>query len=542
MKMRSKAAVTATAAILLAAVPMVQAQTDKQVGVTIYSSADPASFDPQQFISQQRMGFNPGFAWQVPGFAVVRDTRKLDLTAGLNLVKFTDVAEFIDPTTVSLVDLSVPAEQAQQAGLKVLEQKFAFDLVSPSKLLERYIDQPISVNHNLGSGKTEVITGTLLSANQGQIVLRTPQGLRLLPAHTDIQLGELPEGLITKPTLQWQLWAPAPGTRQVQTAYQTAGLTWRADYNLILAEDDRSADLGAWVTIMNLSGASYPDAQLKLIAGDVQRIQPPTPMAAPMMMRKSMLADEMAGASFEQKPFFEYHLYTLPRPATIDQNSTQQIALFETKRGVKVEKMLVYYGLPGDARWWVFPRPMMDRNLGQGGDKKVDVYIQFHNREADGLGVPLPKGKVRVFKADTPSLASGVEVKLDATGKPVGGAAALGSLEFVGEDLIDHTAKNEKVLVKIGQAFDVTGERVQSDFKVDNARMWMEETFRITLRNAKKEAQKVVVRENLYRWVNWQITQKSDEFEKVDARTVHFVVNVPAEGEKVVTYTVKYTW
>ncbi len=539
MNQMTKTAAVAAAACLMA-VSLVEAQTDKQVGVTIYSSADPASFDPQQFISQQRHGFNPGFAWQVPGFAVVRDTRKLDLTGGLNLVQFTDVAEFIDPTTVSLVDLSVTAEQAAQAGLKVLEQKFAFDLVSPTKLMERYIDQNITVNHNLGNGKVEAITGTLLSANQGQIVLRTAQGLRLLPAHGDIQLGELPEGLITKPTLQWQLWAPAAGKREVRTAYQTAGLTWRADYNLILAEDDRSADLGAWVTIMNLSGASYPDAQLKLIAGDVQRIQPNV-VTGPMMARSSrmMVADEMAGAAFEQKPFFEYHLYTLPRAATIDQNSTQQIALFETKRGVKVEKMLVYYGLPGDARRWVFPSPMMDRNLGQGGNKKVDVYLQFHNREADGLGVPLPKGKVRVFKADTRSQA---EVKLDATGKPVGGSAAVGSLEFVGEDLIDHTAKNEKVLVKIGQAFDVTGERVQTDFKVDTARDWMEETFRITLRNAKKEAQKVVVRENLYRWVNWQITQKSDEFEKVDARTVHFVVDVPAEGEKVVTYTVKYTW
>ncbi|NJL31695.1 MAG: hypothetical protein HC898_08720 [Phycisphaerales bacterium] len=258
-----------------------------------------------------------------------------------------------------------------------------------------------------------------------------------------------------------------------------------------------------------------------------------------MMARGRMMENAMdAGASFEQKPFFEYHLYTLPRPATIDQNSTQQIALFDTKRGVKIEKMMVYYGLPGDARWWVFPRPATDRNLGQGGDKKVDVYLQFHNKEADGLGVPLPKGKVRVFKADKPAM---TDVKLDATGKPVG-PAAMGSLEFVGEDLIDHTAKNEKVLVKIGQAFDVTGERVQSDFKVDNNQDWMEETFRITMKNAKKEPVKVVVRENLYRWVNWQITQKSDEFEKVDARTVHFVVTVPPEGEKVVTYTVKYTW
>jgi len=173
----------------------------RSIGLTIYSSADPAGFDPQQFIAQNRQGYNPQFAWQVPGFGVVRDTRTLDLKQGGNIVSFTDVAEFIDPTTVSLVDLSVPAAVQDSAGLRVLQQKFAFDLVSPEKLLESYVDREVTLNVNLGDGKVEQVTGKLLSSNQGRIVLQTSRGIRMLSNTGDVQLGELPGGLITKPTL-----------------------------------------------------------------------------------------------------------------------------------------------------------------------------------------------------------------------------------------------------------------------------------------------------------------------------------------------------
>ncbi len=503
------------------------AQREPTVGLTIYSSADPASFNPQQFIAQQRMGHDPNFAWQVPGFAVVRDTRTLNLQRGLNSVNFTDVAQFIDPTTVSLVDLSVAPEQQKERGIRVIEQNFQFDLVSPDKLFDKYIDQTITVNLNLGDGQRELITGKLLSYNQGRLVLQTDAGLRVIAATSDVQLGTLPEGLLTRPTLQWQLFAPEAGERKVRTAYQTDGITWRADYNLVLNEDDTRADLGAWVTIMNLSGTRFPNAQLKLIAGDVQRITPRSPQPMLMRARALEMADAAAPPGFEEKSFFEYHMYTLGRPATIENNATQQLALFPTVQGVKVEKVLVYYGL--DARNWIFPNPALDRNLGQQSNKKVDVYIRFDNREENNLGIPLPKGKMRVFKMDRPAGA-----RANDNGN--------GSLEFVGEDLIDHTARNAEVLVKIGQAFDVTGERVQTDFNVDQRAHVMQETIRITLKNAKDVEQKVVVRENLYRWINWEIIEKSDDFEKIDSRTIHFEVTVPPEGEKVVTYTVKYTW
>jgi len=231
------------------------------------------------------------------------------------------------------------------------------------------------------------------------------------------------------------------------------------------------------------------------------------------------MAMKADAAGFQEKSFFEYHLYTLPRRTNITQNGTQQITLFPTAQGVGVEKILVYYGLP-DAAHWIFPQPMQDRNLGNQSNKKVDVYIRLANTEKNGMGMPLPRGKVRVYKQDNDD----------------------GTLEFVGEDLIDHTPKNQNVLVKLGQSFDVTGERTQTDFTINANGHVITETIRIKVSSAKKEPAKVVVKENLYRWTNWEITKQSDEFKKIDARTIHFEITVPPEGDKTVEYTVKYTW
>jgi hypothetical protein len=483
------------------------------VGLTVYSSADPAGFDPQRFVAQQRAGA-PGIgAEQVPGFAVVRDVRELDLVRGTNTVRFTDVAQHIDPTSVSLTDLSAGTAES----VRVLEQSFQFDLVSPARLLERYLDQPVTVNLGLGNGQVERVSGTLLSSTREQLVIRTDTGLRLLPAGGDVQLGDLPRGLNTRPTLQWLLAVPQDGRRLLRTTYQTDGLSWRADYNLVLSPDETRADLGAWVTLLNLSGAGYRDANLKLVAGDVQRVQPPRP--EPRQLARATVELAVEGGAISERPFYEYHLYTLSRPTTVEANSTQQLALFPTVQGVAVEKSLVYYGLP-EARFWVFPDPRVDRELGLGSQEKVDVYLRLDNSQQNRLGIPMPRGKVRVFKVDE----------------------ADGSLEFVGEDLIDHKAKNEQVLIKTGQSFDVTGDRVQTDFAADSHARWIQESVRVTLRNAKDRPQKVVVRENLYRWSNWVITRKSDEYTKVDSRTVHFEVEVPADGSRSVDYTVRYSW
>jgi hypothetical protein len=483
------------------------------LSVTVYSSADPAGFDPQQFIAQQRMGHNPQMAWQVPGFGVIKEVRPIEFQQGRNTIRFIDVAEFIDPTTVSFTDVQAPA------ATSVLDQQFQFDLVNPQKLLEKYIDHEITVLETQGD-ETERITGKLLSATQGQLVLQTGGGVRITHS-TVVELPKLPGGLITRPTLVWQVQTNQAGQRPVRTTYQTSGITWKADYNLTLNADDTQADLGAWVTLLNVSGASYPNAQLKLIAGDVQRIQPPRPM--PMMMARQRAATAEMGmdaVGFEEKSFFEYHLYTLPRRADIAQNATQQITLFPTARDVKVQKVMVYYGLPESAEWVIAPDPVMDRNIANQSNKKVDVYIRFKNEQANNLGMPLPKGKVRVYKQDD----------------------ADGTLEFIGEDLIDHTARDERVLIKLGQAFDVVGERTQTDYQVNVNGKQLTESFRITLRNHKDQPVPVIVKENMFRWLNWKITKSSAEYEKVDARTIHIPVDVPAHGEKVVEYTVQYTW
>jgi hypothetical protein len=486
---------------------------DEGPAVTIYSSADPAGFDPQQFIAQQKQGYNPFFAQQVPGFAVVKETRTAKLVEGVTDLKFTDVAEFIDPTTVSIVDLTDPA------GTSVLEQNFQFDLASPMKILERYVDREIGYVQEKDGAVVKSLTGRLISTNQGQLVLQTPEGLRFLNyGDPGIRLPALPEGLITRPTLVWKLRSAAAGDHKVRTTYQTQGMTWRADYNLVLAADDKTADVGAWVSLLNLCGARFTNARLKLIAGDVNRVQPRdgrgdwTPRKA-----RGVKSDE---SGFQEKAFFEYHLYTLPRRTDVLDQTTQQLTLFPTARGVAVEKVLVYYGLPEAASWSFVPNPRTDRDIRSSSNPKVDVYVRLKNSKDNRMGMPLPKGKVRVYKEDD----------------------ADGTLEFVGEDLIDHTPKDESVLVKLGQAFDVVGERTQTDFKIDERGHWLTDTYKITLRNHKDAPVKVIVKENLFRWVNWEVVQKSDDFVKVDARTIHFEVEVPANGEKTITYTARYTW
>jgi len=501
---------TLAVSVLAAASAADRAAEGPGTSITVYSSADPAGFDPQGFVAQQRMGMNPQFASQVPGFGVVRQTRTIAMRAGTFDLPFTDVAAFIDPTSVGFVDLTDPSTT-------VLEQNFQFDLVSPEKLYERYLGREVRIDAAIGD-EVESIVGTLLSANQGQFVLQTDGGVRVVPATgAQVQLGELPGGLLTKPTLVWKVSSKSAGEHLVRTTYQTAGMTWRADYNLVLNADDTAADLAAWVTLLNLSGASFPDTNLKLVAGDVQRIQPSPRRGAIGGREVMMMARADADVGFEEKSFFEYHLYTLPRKTDVLANTSQQIALFPPRPGVKVEKELL---LPAVGAMWGGDQPILDRGWGIGEKPKVEVFLRFRNDEASGLGLPLPKGKVRAYKRDD----------------------ADGSLEFIGEDLIDHTPKNERVRIRLGNAFDVTAERVQTDFTVDTARRTMTESFRITLRNAKKDAQAVEVRESLHRWATWEIAKKTLDFTKLDARTVNFTVTVPAEGEASFEYTVRYTW
>jgi hypothetical protein len=402
----------------------------------------------------------------------------------------------------------------------VLEQNFQFDLVSTQKLLLKFIDKQITVDKNVGNSVTP-ITGTLLSATDGIVLRGTDGSIYSLPTYASVKFPDLPGGLNTRPTLVWDVTSPSGGSQKTRVTYQTGGITWWADYNLIFNEgaDANSGllDLSAWVSIINQSGATYSDARLKLIAGDVNRVQPEMDAYA----KRSVLAMAAAAPAeqdgFKQKDFFEFHLYTLGRPTTLPNNSTKQIELFDQAKQIPAKKVLLYYGAVNP---YFYPSPYTDRNMGVAMNKKVDVYLEFKNDKQYGLGVPLPAGRLRVSQLD----------KAD------------GSLEFIGEDKIDHTPRDETVRVKLGSAFDVVGERRQVNFAVDTTGKWMEEEIEVKLRNHKQQPVDVVVKENLYRWSNWKILTKTHEFQKEDARTINFPVKVPKDGETVVRYRVRYSW
>jgi hypothetical protein len=499
---------TILGAAVLAAMPLLASAQNNTGGnaLTIYSNARPGAVSPELY----RGGGN---GQAVPGYAVVRQQRELALNHGRNAVRFSDVAALIDPTTVSFQSLTDPA------GTSVIEQNFQFDLVNTQKLLGKYVDRRISVDQVRGNG-VESFDGVLLSTSGGLVLKRDDGSIQTLPHNAGVRLPELPGGLITRPTLVWDVNANRAGAHTAQVSYQTTGITWWTDYNLTYQEGANAnsckLDVAAWVSIVNQSGASYADAKLKLVAGDVQRAQPQGRVyAAPAAQRALAMEDRAKG--FEEKEFFEYHLYTLGRPTTLPDNSTKQIELFPAARAVPCEKNLVYYGAAGMRP---YGSPATDRNYGVQSNKKVDVYLGFKNAKEQNMGMPLPAGRIRVSKLD----------EADKT------------LEFIGEDVIDHTPRNEQLLIKLGSAFDVVGERRQVNFTVDSSRKTMTEEIEVKLRNQKKESVAVMVKENLYRWTNWQITSKSHDFRKDDARTVTFPVKIAAGGEAVVRYTVTYTW
>ena len=472
--------------------------------VTVYSSARPGSLSPQAF----RTG---GEGLSVPGYALVREERPFTLQAGRNLLRVSDVPALIDPTTVAFASVTDPK------GTRVVEQSFEFDLTSTAKLLSRFLERDITVDQVRGSG-VEAVNGTLVGTQGGLILKQADGSIRVVENHAGIRLPSLPGGLISKPTLVWDIETATAGKHDARFAYQTGGMTWWADYNLTYNDvGGCRLDVGAWVTLVNQSGASYADARLKLIAGDVQRAQARMPAAPQPAAVARAMAKEADG--FAEKAFFEYHLYTLGRTTSLPDNSTKQIELFPLAAGVGCEKNLVYYGQGGP--YPIYGGPMTDRNFGVQSNRKVDVYLRFRNAKANGLGVPLPAGKIRVSKLDP----------------------ADRSLEFIGEDLIDHTARDEMVQIKLGSAFDVVGERKQLDFRIDTTAKWMEEDIEVRVRNQKPdEAETVIVKENLYRWSTWAITKKTHEFTKEDARTIHFPVKLAPKAEAVVRYTVRYTW
>ncbi|GIX33275.1 MAG: DUF4139 domain-containing protein [Lysobacterales bacterium] len=467
--------------------------------LTVYSSAEPGSLDPTSLseVSQQ-----------LPGYALIRDERTLELARGRQELRFTDVAARMDPTTVAFVSLTDPS------GTRVLEQNYQFDLVSGQKLLERYLGRNITVLQVLGQ-ETRKVSGELLSAQNG-ITLRLPSGeVSTLTSWHAIDYPALPGGLITKPTLVWLLDAARAGEHKVRVAYQALGLTWWADYNVILDEREGCRmDLSAWVTIVNQSGGSFPNASLRLVAGEVHRARPAAVKMRTITQEMMVGAAEMDG--FEESELFEYHLYTLGRRTDLPDNSTKQIELFPAVVGANCRKQLVFTAAP-EVR--VFYAPNTDQGFAATQRGQANAFLEFENRAENRMGMPLPAGRVRVNQL-----------------------AKDGSLEFIGEDTIRHTPRNETISLRLGTAFDIAGERRQTDFRSDFKGRWIEESFAIEVRNRKMEKATIILREYLYRWSGWKILEASHRYEKRDAQTIDFPIEVPADGTVSVRYKVRYDW
>lgn len=440
------------------------------------------------------------------GTALIRDQRTLALDAGANTVDFSDVAATIDATSVTFRSLTDPQ------GTVVLEQNYIYDLVDSEALLSRYLDEIINVTTADGT----LYSGELLSGRRGEAILRTAEGeivvLRLYDAR-DIRFPALPDGLITRPTLQWLLQSAAEGQQQVEITYLAGGMNWTADYNLLLNDDETALDLRGWVTLNNHSGRAFQDAQLKLVAGELSRIEP----QPAMLESRAMAMDTMEELprQVQQRELFEYQLYQVARPVTIKDNETKQIE-FVSGGDIAATTFFVFDASPQIGGYFS-PIDYPDGWASESGD--VRTFLEFNTGEESGLGADLPAGRIRVYQQD------------------VDGAGLL-----IGENRIDHTPEGEDLSIVLGKAFDLVGERRQTNFEVVS-RTVVRETFEIALRN-RKDAETVEIRvpERLYRWSDWEISESSASFEKLDASTIEFRVNVAPGAEEVLTYTVQYTF
>ena len=478
------------------------ASASPNYALTIYSSAQGA-MDAEMLTDGN----------SVPGYALVSDTREMIFPNGRGELRFTDVAQRIDPTTVAFASLTDPG------GTRVLEQNYQFDLVSQVKLLNRYIGEQIIVTQSAGS---ERIThkGTLLGARDGLLMQTESGGVLALNNYDSFAFASLPGGLITRPTLVWLVDAKKAGAHQARVAYQTKGMTWWTDYNVILNADEANPkmDLSAWVTLVNQSGGSFPQAKIKLVAGEVNRA--PAPAQASGIVMKSAMMDmaEAPPEGFQESGLFEYHLYTLGRRSDVPDNSAKQLELFPGKVNIPARRQLVFT-VPGFQNMMYYGGANTDQNLGTFAKGEVNAYLEFDNKQANGMGMPLPKGRVRVSQAGPD-----------------------GALEFIGEDAIEHTPTNETLRLKLGKAFDVVGDRTRTDFQIDTTAKTLTESFKISVRNRKKIATTVLVREYMYRWSGWDVTASSIKGNKRDAQTLDFPLEIAADGEAVVTYTVRYHW
>ena len=425
---------------------------------------------------------------------LVKDTRLIDLRSGTHELKFMDVAAKIDPTTVHIKSLT------NGTGLDVLEQNYEYDLLNPQKLLEKYVGQKVQLaTLNPETKKEEIVEAVLLST-QGGNIFQIGDKIHI-GHHGRVLLSKIPENLIPQPTLVWMLENRSSKPQKLEASYLTSGINWKADYVAVLNKLDTLTDLTGWVTIDNRSGATYQKALLKLVAGDIHRVQP----EGRMDYARPMAAAKEASQQFKEESFFEYHLYTLDRRTTIKDNQTKQMTLLDANQ-VPLKKLFLFAGYPH----YYYAQDQTSSK------QKVGVFLELENSKKSNLGIPLPKGTIRVYKEDKD-----------------------GSLQFIGEDRIDHTPKDEKFKIKIGEAFDVIGERVQTDYK-RLGRNLFEVAFEVSLRNHKTEDIKVLVEEPIPG--DWEMLSNTHSYEKLSAHLIRFDVPVGKDKEVKVKYRIRFKY
>jgi hypothetical protein len=462
-------------------------------------------------------------------FFVAREYVPLDLKAGVNRVDYAGVAAHLEPDSVILRD---PAGRS----LQILEQNYRNDPISQELLLSYYEGKPLDFLIQRGDHQ-EIVKGKVIrsgyipSSNYAQGYSQPGLGQPIIEVDGVLRFGlpgqplfpALSADSILKPTLSWLLRASDPGKFDAEISYVSSGMSWQADYNLVVSDKSNAKtdilDMIGWITMRNQSGKTFDNARIKLLAGDVNKIQANT-VSGRVYAAAKMAADEAAAPPVvREKSFDEFHLYTLQRPTTLHDQETKQVE-FVRSTGVHAQRLYVYDGA-NVAQYGYSSEDQIRRDPGYGtaSNPKVWVMEEFKNSEANHLGIALPKGKLRFYRRDTD-----------------------GHLEFIGENTIDHTPKDETIRLYTGNAFDVVGERKRTNYRVDVNHNWMDESFEIHVRNHKKEAVNVRVVEHLYRWTNWKLIEQSHPWHKMDAQTIEFPVTVAPDGEQVITYTVHYSW
>jgi hypothetical protein len=462
-------------------------------------------------------------------FFVAREHVPLDLKVGINQAEFAGIAAHLEPDSVILRD---PNGRA----LQVLEQNYRNDPVSPEMLLSFYEGKSIDFVVGRSNGKEETIKGKIIRSGYSHptYVNGYPQQASTQPI---IEVdGVLRFGLpgqpifpalgidsILMPTLNWLLQTDTPGKFNAEISYVSGGMNWQSDYNVVVQDDPgRKTDLldmTGWITMRNHSGKTFENARIKLLAGDVSKIQAGGSVAKLAYAAEDRAMNAPMAPPVSEKSFDEFRLYTLQRPTTLRDEETKQVE-FVRSTGIHAQRLFIYDGARmADYGYYNPDQIRQDVNYGTASNPKVWVMEEFRNSENNHLGIPLPKGKLRFYRRDADS-----------------------HLEFVGENTIDHTPRDETIRVYTGNAFDVTGERKRTNYHVDSNQRWMDETFEIRIRNHKKDSVDVRAVEHLYRCINWKLTEQSSHFNKTESQTIEFPVNIAANGEQVITYTVHYSW